>query len=288
MDGFALATAGAGASAGDELPVAGESLAGRPFDRDLRPGEAIRIMTGAVVPAGADAVVPVEQTSGFGGVAVRIAAAVRAGANIRRHGSECAADAVVLPAGSLVRAAEIGVLAVLGHAAVQVRCRPRVGIVATGDEVVPIDAVPLPHQVRESNSWALAAQVEECGGAPTRLGVAPDEAATLGLRQCNQEPSVHESNGRLGRLASDSERLVERSYAFVLLRQLEPRLHLGVRVVSVALRGRGRLLCALLHDGCHLLEDGGLICILGLCTGPRQGRRTCTCQEDVMSEAIMR
>jgi molybdopterin molybdotransferase len=179
MDGFALATAGAGATAGVELPVVGESLAGRPFDRDLRPGEAIRIMTGAVVPAGADTVVPVEQTSGFGGVAVRIAAAVRAGANIRRQGSECAADAVVLAAGSLVRAAEIGVLAVLGHAAVQVRCRPRVGIVATGDEVVPIDAVPLPHQVRESNSWALAAQVEECGGAPTRLGVAPDEADAL-------------------------------------------------------------------------------------------------------------
>jgi molybdopterin molybdotransferase len=179
MDGFALAVGDAPLPAGVELPVVGESLAGKPFAGALPSGQAIRIMTGAVVPTGADTVVPVEQTSGFGGATVRLTADVRAGLNIRRRGSEAAAGAVVLRAGDRVRAAEVGVLAALGHAEVAVRGRPRVAIVATGDEVVPVEASPAPHQVRESNSWATAAQAEECGAAPTRLGVAPDEPAAL-------------------------------------------------------------------------------------------------------------
>ncbi|HEB53603.1 MAG TPA: molybdopterin molybdenumtransferase MoeA, partial [bacterium] len=77
-------------------------------------------------------------------------------------------------------AAEIGALAVLGHADVEVAARPRVAIVATGDEVVPVDETPLPHQGRESNSWALQAQVDACGGEAERLGIAPDEP--VGLR----------------------------------------------------------------------------------------------------------
>jgi molybdopterin molybdotransferase len=178
MDGFAV-VAGAGLAAGAQLPVVGESLAGRPFAGSLRAGQAIRIMTGAVVPAGADAVVAVEQTSGFAGASVTITAAVRPGQHVRPRGSEMTAGRVVLPAGRRLRAAEIGALAVLGHARVDVVARPRVAIVATGDEVVPIEATPLPHQVRESNSWALAAQVHECGGVGTRLGVAPDEPAAL-------------------------------------------------------------------------------------------------------------
>lgn len=176
MDGFAVAAA---TRAGVQLPVVGESLAGRPFARALAAGEAIRIMTGAVVPPGAVAVVPVEQTSGFGGHVVELRADVHAGQHIRPRGSELAAGAIVLVAGTRVRAAELGVLAVLGRLQVEVAAPPRVAIVATGDEVVPVETVPLPHQVRESNSWALAAQVRECGGAPQRLGVAPDEPAAL-------------------------------------------------------------------------------------------------------------
>lgn len=178
MDGFAVGV-GAGLAAGARLPVVGESLAGRPFAAALAPGQAIRIMTGAVVPAGADAVVPVEQTSGFGAPTVELRAAVRPWQHIRRQGSELAAGAVVLPAGRRVRAAEVGVLAVLGHREVAVVRRPRVAILATGDEVVPIERAPLPHQVRESNSWALAAQVRACGGQAIRLGIAPDEPAPL-------------------------------------------------------------------------------------------------------------
>ena len=181
MDGFAVGAGANGLEAGATLPVAGESLAGRPFEGALPAGHAIRIMTGAVVPEGADAVVPVEDTSGYEGAEVTFSAAVVAGANVRPMGSERAAGVEVLAAGRRLAAAEIGALAVLGQQEVEVVARPRVAIVATGDEVVPVDATPLPHQVRESNSWALAAQVRECGGVAERIGVAPDEVD--GLRE---------------------------------------------------------------------------------------------------------
>jgi molybdopterin molybdotransferase len=178
MDGFAL-RAGAGLAAGTEMPVVGESLAGRPFGRELPAGQVIRIMTGAVVPSGADTVVPVELTSGFGGESVTFREPVQAGQNVRLAGSDLAAGARVLAAGMRLRAAEIGALAVLGRTEVEVVRRPVVAIVATGDEVVPVEHAPEPHQVRESNSWALAAQVVECGGEPQRLGFAPEEPEAL-------------------------------------------------------------------------------------------------------------
>lgn len=179
MDGFAIGAGAPGLDAGATFPVVGESLAGRPFERSLQAGEAIRIMTGAVVPPGADAVVPVEDTSGYEGDEVTFTERVSAGANVRPMGSERAAGVEVLAPGRALRAAEIGALAVLGRQQVDVVARPRVAIVATGDEVVPVEATPLPHQVRESNSWALAAQVRECGGVAERVGVAPDEVDGL-------------------------------------------------------------------------------------------------------------
>ncbi|MCC7395723.1 MAG: molybdopterin molybdotransferase MoeA [Planctomycetes bacterium] len=179
MDGFALAAGASGLPAGSELPVVGESLAGAPFAGVVPAGAAVRIMTGAVVPAGADTVVPVEASSGFGGARVTFPLAVAAGLNIRRRGSELAAGQRVLAAGHRIDAAAVGVLAVLGYQEVVVLRRPRVAIVATGDEVVPITETPAPHQVRESNSWALAAQIEACGGEALRLGIAPDEPVAL-------------------------------------------------------------------------------------------------------------
>jgi molybdopterin molybdotransferase len=182
MDGFAV-QAGAGVPAGTRRRVAGESLAGKPFDGAVPPDAAVRIMTGAVVPAGADAVVPVEQTSGFEGGCdggeVEFRVAVRAGQNVRAAGSELRRGQQVAPAGRRIRAAEIGALAVLGRTEVAVCRRPHVAIVATGDEVVTVDRQPLPYQVRDSNSWALAAQVEECGAHAERLGVARDEPESL-------------------------------------------------------------------------------------------------------------
>ena len=178
MDGFALLSS-ADFSAGQKLSVVGASRAGHPFVGRLQKGQCVRIMTGAVLPDGADSVVPVEQTSGFFGDEVELFAAVKPDQHVRLLGSECRANAVVMPAGIRIRAAEIGALAVLGITAVKVALQPRVAILATGDEVVPVTSVPLSHQVRESNSWALAAQVCESGGQPNRLGVALDEAASL-------------------------------------------------------------------------------------------------------------
>lgn len=179
MDGFAVLAGRSGIAAGAVLPVVGESLAGAPFGRALGAGEAIRIMTGAVVPGGADAVVQVEHTSGFAGANVTLQQPVRAGQNVRLLGSEVATGQLLLPAGRRIGAAEIGALAVLGVCEVPVVRKVVVAIVATGDEVVPVHEVPAPHQVRESNSWALAAQVCEVGAIATRLGIAPDSEPEL-------------------------------------------------------------------------------------------------------------
>jgi molybdopterin molybdotransferase len=179
MDGFALRVGDAGAPAGTVLRVAGESLAGHPFAGVLAAGKAIRIMTGAVVPPGADTVVPVELTSGFGADTVTLQEDVHAGSNIRRAGSEVRVGDLLLAAGTRIRAAEIGALAVLGIDPVPVSCRPRVAILATGDEVVDVGRVPAPHQVRDSNSHCLAALVREAGGSPLRLGIVPDVHAAL-------------------------------------------------------------------------------------------------------------
>jgi molybdenum cofactor synthesis domain-containing protein len=179
MDGFAVAAGAFGLPAGTRLRVAGESLAGRPFPGAAAEGSAIRIMTGAVVPAGCDAVVPVEATSGFAGSEVELQAPAARGDHVRPVGSEARAGEVVIHAGSRLRAAEIGVLATLGIDPAPVHRRPRVAILATGDEVVPISRVPAPHEVRDSNSHALAAQLLECGAEPRRAGTARDDAAAL-------------------------------------------------------------------------------------------------------------
>jgi len=134
MDGFAVCAGSAAIPAGTHLPVVGESLAGKPFAGALQPGQAIRIMTGAVVPAGADAVVPVEQTSGYASDAVELRADVVAGQNVRPMGSEVAAGQQLLAPGRRIDAAVVGALAVLGVTEVAVVRRPVVAIVATGDE----------------------------------------------------------------------------------------------------------------------------------------------------------
>ncbi len=179
MDGFAVCAGASGLEAGTCLAVAGESLAGHPFSGRLKTSSAIRIMTGAVIPPGADAVVPVEDTSGFDAELVTLSRAVNRGQCIRAEGSEVGEGEVLLQAGTRIRAAEVGALAVLGIDPVPVARRPRVAILSTGDEVVEIHRVPQPHQVRDSNAQAIAAQVLESGGVPQLLGIASDDAADL-------------------------------------------------------------------------------------------------------------
>lgn len=180
MDGFAVVAGATGLSSGARLRVVGASLAGHPFAGTLVAGTAVRIMTGGVVPAGADAVVAVEDTSGFESAAeVTLRAAVTAGAHVRRLGSEVAAGELLIARGTRLRSAEIGALAVLGCDPVEI-CRPvRVAVLATGDEVVPVGTRPGPHQVRNSNGPALRAQVAEAGGEAIDLGIAGDDAAAL-------------------------------------------------------------------------------------------------------------
>ena len=176
MDGYAVRAGAPGLPVGTRLEVVGACLAGHPFDGEVADGEAIRIMTGAVVPATVDAVVPVENTSGYvdEGQTVELTQEVSRAANIRPVGSEVEVGDLLLGAGTRIGAAEIGALAVLGIDPVPVFRRPVVAVLATGDEVVDIARVPASHQVRNSNAYALAAQVQACGGEPFLLGIAKD------------------------------------------------------------------------------------------------------------------
>ncbi len=187
MDGFAVRSADvAAASAGTPvvLRVLGEIPAGGPAAVPLEPGAALRIMTGAVLPAGADTVVPVEDTDAAPGQAVlpgevAIRVAQRAGDNIRRAGSDVRAGAVLLPGGSAIGPAAVALLGATGIAAVAVHRRPRVAVVSTGDELVPIGRPLGPAQIHDSNGPALAAQARAAGADVRRLGIAPDTLPDL-------------------------------------------------------------------------------------------------------------
>lgn len=175
MDGFALRSADA-AAPGAELRVIGEVFAGDPRpERPVGEGEAYRIMTGAPVPPGADAVVMVEHTEALGRDRVRIGREAKARANIRYRGEARRAGDTLLPAGRLIRAESVGLLATVGAAEVQVGGRCRVAVLSTGEEVVPPEATPAPHQIRNSNGPMLSALVAEAGGLPGPVLLTGDE-----------------------------------------------------------------------------------------------------------------
>ena len=176
MDGYAVRaadTGGAGPESPVRLPVSGEIAAGDPGDRPLAPGTAMRIMTGAPVPPGADAVIQVERTRPLDG-AVDLLGAVQRGDSVRAAGEDMRRGERVLPAGTVLHPGELGLLASQGYARVDVYRRPRVAILSTGDELTPIEERPGPGKIRNSNATMLAAQVLRCGGIPVSLGVARD------------------------------------------------------------------------------------------------------------------
>lgn len=162
------------------LTVVGEIRAGAKPDAlpAITPGHAVSIMTGASAPPGADSVVMVEYTS-LHGDQVQIQQAVSAGDNIVPIGSEAKRGERLLSPGTRLDHAAIAVAASVGKTHVIVHARPRVAILSTGDEVVDIDAQPGPTQIRNSNSYSLAAQVEAAGGEPALLPIAPDEPGRL-------------------------------------------------------------------------------------------------------------
>lgn len=173
MDGYAV-------QGGDlketpvRLRVVGEAAAGYVSDLQVEPGQAVRIMTGAPLPAGADTVVRFEDTR-LAGEEVEVVRAPRRGANVRQAGEDVRAGQVVLEPGIPLRPQEIGMLAALGRTEVAVVRPPRVAILATGDEVVQPDQTPGPGQIRDANSYAVAAQVQSYGGVPLVMGVARDQ-----------------------------------------------------------------------------------------------------------------
>jgi molybdopterin molybdotransferase len=168
MDGYAVV---AGPAA--ELPVVGESRAGSPAERPLSAGEAMRISTGAAVPAGADAVVPVERAEALDG-RVRVPDTER-GAHIRRAGEDVAAGSSVIAPGSVLDPAAVAVLAALGRATVMCGRVPRVSVLVTGDELVPPGRPLGPGQIRDSNAYGLAAQAVRAGAHLVGRGIVRDD-----------------------------------------------------------------------------------------------------------------
>jgi molybdopterin molybdotransferase len=179
-DGYAVRAADLARIPGN-LKIIGESKAGAPPESlppQVQAGEAAIIMTGAPVPAGADAVVMVEYTSRDGNT-VAIQKSGSAGENIVPRGSEGRAGDTLLNCGARLDPAAVAIAASVGKPRLSVFALPRVAILATGDEVVDIAAQPGPHQIRNSNSYSLAAQVRAAGGLPVLLPVAPDEPGQL-------------------------------------------------------------------------------------------------------------
>ncbi|MGB9889355.1 MAG: gephyrin-like molybdotransferase Glp [Anaerolineae bacterium] len=158
--------------------LAGEGKAGEMPAVPVVPGTAARVMTGAPLPSGADAVVMVED-SVVEGEFVRFTRAVRPGENVRPAGSDLAAGQMVLTAGTPLGPAEIGLLATVGRSEVWAYPAPRVAVLSTGDEVVEPWETPGPAQVRDSNRYALMAAVRGAGGEPVSLGIIPDQPEAL-------------------------------------------------------------------------------------------------------------
>ncbi|MGE3549398.1 MAG: gephyrin-like molybdotransferase Glp, partial [Geobacter sp.] len=174
MDGYAVRTEDCGQPP-CKLRVTGYLPAGASAEgMTVTTGCAIKIMTGAPLPAGADAVVPVEETEETSGEQVTIGAAVKVGQHIRRQGEDIRRGETILQAGSPLRAAEISLLASCGKPLVNVQRRPVVAILSTGDELVEPGTPPGPAQLINSNSIALAAAVREAGAVPRMLGIARD------------------------------------------------------------------------------------------------------------------
>lgn len=179
MDGYCCRHEDIAGADGDNpvtLQVIGDSPAGSPFQGEVGPGQAVRIMTGGVIPASGDTVIMVEDTRSDGDQ-VTCFKDPGLGRHIRRMGEDVRTGETVLQKGDIIRPPEVGMLATLGHAYVHVYQRPIVAILSTGDELVDLDEPFVPGKVVCSNTYSLAAQVRECGAEPISLGIASDDEA---------------------------------------------------------------------------------------------------------------
>jgi molybdopterin molybdotransferase len=182
MDGYAVRaqdTFGASVGAPQYLAIKGEVTMGAAPTRSVTQGETLRVPTGAMLPEGADAVVMLEYTAEHPDGTLEVRRAVAPGENVLSPGEDVARGEALFSAGRLLRPQEIGLMAALGVTQVLVYQKPRVAIISSGDEIVPLDGQPRPGQVRDSNAYLAAAQVAEWGGVPLRLGIVPDDFNAL-------------------------------------------------------------------------------------------------------------
>jgi len=182
MDGYAVRgrdTFGASETEPGYLRLIGEVLMGQTPPFQVGPGQCARIGTGGMLPDGADAVVMVEHTRNLDDGSVEIAKSVAPGTHVLGAADDAAAGQVLLPEGHCLRPQDLGLLAGLGLSRVAVVRRPRVGIISTGDEVVPVESQPGPGQVRDMNTHTLSAQILQAGGAPRAMGLVKDDEAAL-------------------------------------------------------------------------------------------------------------
>jgi molybdopterin molybdotransferase len=174
VDGYAVRAADAGKS----LRIVGESAAGRSFEGKITPGSAVRILTGGVLPDGADCVVMVEDVEETGDV-VTVPATLKPGVNFHAPGADLRVGERVLAAGEQLGPAELGLAAALGFPRLPVFRRPRVALMSTGDELVEVGEKPGRGQIVDSNRWALLAALREAGADVKSLGIGPDEPDAL-------------------------------------------------------------------------------------------------------------
>lgn len=182
VDGYAVRAAdtfGANDSLPAYLQVVGEIPMGAAPGLILAPAQCALIHTGGMLPAGSDAVVMIEHTQSARTGEVEVLRAVASGENVLKVGEDVAEGEEVIPAGVSLRPAEIGGLVALGLTRVMVAARPRIGIISSGDEVVPPNKTPGPGQVRDVNAYTLSALVDVVGGQPVTYGIAPDQEAAL-------------------------------------------------------------------------------------------------------------
>jgi molybdopterin molybdotransferase len=179
MDGYAVRAQDVSAVPA-RLRIVGESAAGKGWHNQLEEGQAVRIMTGAPVPAGADSVQQVELTTELkDGTVVELIETVETGRSIVKRGSEIKAGEVVLRAGTTINAAMMAVLAAFGYAQVEVFRKPRVAVLATGSELVAVDQKPGQDQIRDSNNYSISAYAELAGAVAERMPLTGDETRLL-------------------------------------------------------------------------------------------------------------
>lgn len=188
MDGYAARAADLNSPA--TLKVIGESAAGRPFAGEVNRGEAVRIFTGAILPAGADTIVPQEEASVA--AATVTLPATSTGRYVRKRGLDFTEGQILLPAGRRLSARDIGLAAATDHARVKVARRPRVAIIATGDELVAPGAGADPNRIVASNPIALAALLRQEAALVSDLGIVPDQldAIVAAIRLARQNVDV--------------------------------------------------------------------------------------------------